>query len=50
MKTQALKAKWHKDLIKDDIRELQMDEIRLRDKEIRDGRTRKIKENLGTEE
>lgn len=33
MKPSAWKAKCHKDLIKDDIRELQMDEIRLNKKE-----------------
>ncbi len=33
MKPSELKAKWRKDTEKDFIRELQMDEIRLRDKE-----------------
>ena len=33
MKPQELKLKWHKDIDKDFIRELQMDEIRLNKKE-----------------
>lgn len=32
MKADELKHKWRKDLLKDDIRELQMDEIRLEEK------------------
>ncbi len=37
MKAEELKAKWRKDITKDFMRELQMDEIRLRDKEKKDG-------------
>jgi len=33
MKASKLKHKWRKDIDKDTIREIQMDEIRLRDKE-----------------
>ncbi len=35
MKPEDLKAKWRKDIERDTIREMQMDEIRLRDKEKR---------------
>ena len=33
MKVSELKAKWHKDLIRDDLREAELDEQRLNKKE-----------------
>ena len=33
MNAETLKKKWHKDLIRDDLREMELDEQRLNEKE-----------------